>query len=56
MVIPQFVWHAHHNIGAADALFVSMPTRAYNYESPDVYRLPLDNDVIPYKFESKLGW
>jgi dTDP-4-dehydrorhamnose 3,5-epimerase len=56
MVIPQFVWHAHHNIGETDALFVSMPTRMYNYESPDVYRLPLENDVIPYKFEKKVGW
>jgi dTDP-4-dehydrorhamnose 3,5-epimerase len=56
MVIPQFVWHAHQNVGLNDALFVSMPTRAYNYESPDVFRLPLDNDVIPYKFEKKLGW
>ncbi|SRR5581483_5884709 len=56
MVIPAFVWHAHHNVGAAEALFVSMPTRPYNHASPDVFRLPLDNDVIPYKFEQKLGW
>ncbi|MGD0541419.1 MAG: dTDP-4-dehydrorhamnose 3,5-epimerase family protein [Tepidisphaeraceae bacterium] len=56
MVIPQFVWHAHQNIGTTDALFVSMPTRAYNHASPDVFRLPLENDVIPYKFEHKLGW
>ena len=38
------------------ARFVSMPTRAYDYQSPDVYRLPLENDVIPYKFEKRLGW
>ena len=56
MVIPQFVWHAHHNIGQSDALFISMPSRAYEHASPDVYRLPLENDVIPYKFEQKLGW
>ncbi|MFO0860551.1 MAG: dTDP-4-dehydrorhamnose 3,5-epimerase family protein [Phycisphaerales bacterium] len=56
MTIPQFVWHAHHNIGSADALFISMPTRAYDHASPDVYRLPLENDVIPYRFEKKLGW
>jgi dTDP-4-dehydrorhamnose 3,5-epimerase len=56
MVIPQFVWHAHQNIGNTDALFVSMPTRAYDHSSPDVFRLPLENDVIPYKFEKKLGW
>ena len=56
MVIPQFVWHAHQNIGSTDALFISMPTRLYEHGSPDVYRLPLENDVIPYKFEQRLGW
>ncbi len=56
MVIPQFVWHAHHNIGSNDALFISMPTRLYDHASPDVYRLPLDNDIIPYKFDDRLGW
>src|SRR5437588_6044092 len=43
MVIPQFVWHAHQNIGTNDALFISMPTRAYDHSSPAVYRLPLEN-------------
>jgi dTDP-4-dehydrorhamnose 3,5-epimerase len=56
MVIPQFVWHAHQNIGSTDALFISMPTRLYEHGSPDVYRLPLENDLIPYKFDQRLGW
>jgi dTDP-4-dehydrorhamnose 3,5-epimerase len=56
MVIPAYVFHAHQNIGNTDALFISMPTRAYNHASPDVYRLPIENDVIPYRFEQKLGW
>ena len=56
MVIPAFVYHAHQNIGTSDALFVSMPTRPYNHEDPDVYRLPLDTDYIPFRFEQKLGW
>ena len=56
MTIPQFVWHAHQNIGKTDALFISMPTRAYDYASPDVYRLPIENDVIPYTFEDRVGW
>lgn len=56
MVIPQFVWHAHQNLGPTDALFISMPTRLYDHSSPDVFRLPLDTDLIPYKFEKKLGW
>ena len=56
MIIPAFVYHAHQNIGNCDALFVSMPTRVYNYADPDVYRLPLDTDYIPYRFEPRSGW
>jgi len=56
MVIPAHVFHAHENIGSTDALFVSMPTRAYNHASPDVYRLPIDTDQIPYSFKDRRGW
>jgi dTDP-4-dehydrorhamnose 3,5-epimerase len=56
MVIPAFVFHAHQNVGNNDALFVSMPTRPYNHADPDVFRLPLDTDQIPYRFEEKRGW
>ena len=55
MVIPAGVYHAHHNCGTEDALFISMPTRPYNHDDPDVYRLPVNNDVIPYRFETTLG-
>jgi dTDP-4-dehydrorhamnose 3,5-epimerase len=56
MVIPAYVFHAHHNVGQTEALFISMPTRIYNHKSPDVYRLPLDNNTIPYRFEKRMGW
>ena len=56
MVIPAHVFHAHENIGSTDALFISMPTRAYQHASPDVYRLPLDTDQIPYSFKDRQGW
>ena len=55
MVIPAYVFHAHQNVGPTDALLVSMPTRAYNHKDPDVYRLPVNNDIIPYRFEDRLG-
>jgi hypothetical protein len=32
-----------------------MPTRAYNHADPDVFRLPVDTDRIPYRFENRLG-
>ena len=56
MVIPTNVYHALQNIGDKEALFVSMPTRAYDHESPDVYRLPVENETIPYQFEDLMGW
>jgi dTDP-4-dehydrorhamnose 3,5-epimerase len=56
MTIPAYVYHAHQNIGTTDALLISMPTRLYNHADPDVYRLPLDTDAIPYRFENRLGW
>jgi len=56
MVIPAFVYHAHQNIGLTDALFISMPSRPYDHQSPDVYRFPLDTDQIPYRFEDRKGW
>jgi dTDP-4-dehydrorhamnose 3,5-epimerase len=56
MIIPAFVFHAHQNIGNFDALFISMPTRGYQHDDPDVHRLPLETDAIPYRFEEKLGW
>jgi dTDP-4-dehydrorhamnose 3,5-epimerase len=56
MVIPAYVFHAHQNVGSVDALCVSMPTRPYNHEDPDVYRLPIDNDYIPYEFDDRKGW
>jgi dTDP-4-dehydrorhamnose 3,5-epimerase len=56
MVIPRGVFHAHVNIGTSDAHLISMPTREYDHEAPDVYRLPLDTDAIPYRFENLPGW
>jgi len=56
MVIPAYVFHAHQNVGSTDALFVSMPSRPYQHDDPDVYRFPIDTDQIPYKFDTRLGW
>ena len=53
--IPAHVYHAIENLGTADALLIGMPTRAYNHSDPDVYRLPLENSRIPYRFVSRRG-
>ncbi len=56
LVIPRGVYHAVHNVGTQDAVFINMPTAPYNHADPDKYRLPLKNDLIPFAFEDGLGW
>lgn len=53
VVIPSGVWHGLQNLGASDALVINYPTRAYNYEDPDHYRLPYDSPEIPYTWSTR---
>ena len=54
--IPAGVWHAERNLGQTDAVVINFPTMPYDHSSPDKYRLPLDTDRIPYRFENVRGW
>lgn len=54
--IPRGVYHAVENIGEVDLLFVNMPSRPYDHADPDKYRLPLDSDQIPFRFDDRRGW
>jgi dTDP-4-dehydrorhamnose 3,5-epimerase len=56
MNIPAGVWHADRNIGNKDAVVVNFPTIPYDHADPDKYRLPLNTDQIPYKFDNPQGW
>jgi dTDP-4-dehydrorhamnose 3,5-epimerase len=56
MNIPAGVWHADRNIGSKDAVVVNFPTIQYDHRDPDKYRLPLDTDQIPHKFDNPKGW
>ena len=47
--IPAGVWHAVQNVGHDEAAFINLPSEPYRHDDPDKYRLPLDNDVIPYR-------
>jgi dTDP-4-dehydrorhamnose 3,5-epimerase len=49
--IPRGVWHANHNIASRDVIVVNFPTTPYDHAAPDKYRLPLDTDRIPHRFE-----
>jgi dTDP-4-dehydrorhamnose 3,5-epimerase len=57
LTIPPGVWHAHLNPGETDLIFANAPSKPYQHDNPDKWRLPIDNDVIPYKFKAELlGW
>ena len=47
--IPAGVYHAVQNVGDREASFINLPSQPYQHDDPDKYRLPLDNDVIPYR-------
>jgi len=48
LIIPKGVYHAVKNVGSVTMFFVNFPTRPYNHNDPDKFRLPLNNDLIPY--------
>ena len=54
--IPAGVWHASQNLGDRDLVIVNFPTIQYDHANPDKFRLPLDTDQIPYRFEGVDGW
>ena len=54
--VPTGVWHANRNIGSVDAVVLNFPTKPYDHDSPDKYRLPLDTDEIPYPWPDPNGW
>jgi dTDP-4-dehydrorhamnose 3,5-epimerase len=51
LVIPPGVWHGVQNISSEPALLLNLVDSAYCYDDPDHWRLPLDTDKIPYRFE-----
>jgi len=56
LIIPRGVYHAVQNIGAVEAVFINMPSRAYDHADPDKYRLPTKNALIPFAFDDGPGW
>jgi dTDP-4-dehydrorhamnose 3,5-epimerase len=53
--VPKGVYHALQNVGDTDATFINVPTKPYNHANPDKFRLPLVNDLIPYRFDDRQG-
>lgn len=48
--IPPRVWHGVQNPGSAPCVIVNLVDRAYDYEDPDHFRLPVGAAEIPFAF------
>ena len=49
VVVPPGVWHGVVTVGPDTAVLLNVVDHAYEYESPDHWRLPPDSELIPYK-------
>lgn len=50
VVVPPRVWHGVQNCGPSPAFLLNAPDRAYDYEDPDHWRLPVGTPEIPFSF------
>jgi dTDP-4-dehydrorhamnose 3,5-epimerase len=48
--IPPRVWHGVQNLEDGESIITNAVDRAYDYESPDHYRVPHDSEHVPYRF------
>jgi dTDP-4-dehydrorhamnose 3,5-epimerase len=49
--IPPGVWHADQNTGDHEARLLNFPTRAYDRDQPDKYRIDPHSGAIPFDWE-----
>jgi len=42
-------------MGTEECWILNVPTKTYNYENPDEYRLPFDSKNVPYDWDAKMG-
>ncbi len=51
VVVPPRVWHGVENLLNRPGAILNLPDRAYDYATPDHWRMPADTDQIPYRFQ-----
>lgn len=51
--IPPEVYHGFKCVGDQEAIVINTPTRAYNRESPDEYRIDAYENDIPYDWRKE---
>lgn len=55
VVIPPKVWHGVQNISDQTSIVLNVVDKAYNYQDPDHWRLPINTGEIPYSFQPRLA-
>jgi dTDP-4-dehydrorhamnose 3,5-epimerase len=55
LLIPPGVWHADQNWGNTEAILMNFPTRPFNREQPDKYRIGPESNEIPFDFRLRDG-
>lgn len=50
ITVPPGIWHAVRNVSSTPSVLLNLPDRAYCYEDPDHWRLPIETEKIPYHF------
>jgi dTDP-4-dehydrorhamnose 3,5-epimerase len=50
VTVPPGIWHGLQNMVGVPCGFINFFDRAYQYDDPDEWRLPLDTPEIPYRF------
>jgi len=50
VTVPPGLWHGMQALGRGDGAFVNFFDRLYDHAAPDEWRLPVANDLIPYRF------
>lgn len=50
IIVPPRVWHGVQNFTNEQAALLNIVDRAYQYDNPDHWRIPLDSPEIPYTF------
>jgi dTDP-4-dehydrorhamnose 3,5-epimerase len=53
LLIPSGVWHADQNTGERDAVVMNFPTRAFDHDNPDKYRIDPWSGEIPFDWALK---
>lgn len=53
LIVPTGVWHAVQNISVERSIVINFTDKAYDYNDPDHWRLPINSDKIPYSFGIK---